>query len=155
MKLRGVFTVEGDHLVPADDAALEVLRSVRKGQKKRNPGCLVNIHVPRNIKHHRMLFGLLNLVIDAGAWEGSIDTLLAWCKIATGHVDTIVDHKGRTGYVPRSIAFESMDQTEFSTFFDKALNEVCSKLLNGADKKAVLNEITSAMDAGYSEMARF
>ena len=52
----------------------------------------------------------------------------------------------------RSISFGSMPQNEFTPFFEAAINQVCEKLLHGADERELRERILTAVDGGYSAM---
>src|SRR5690606_1964863 len=80
---------------------------------------MVNVHAPRNPRHHRLLFAIYQKLVDGGVWEGDQDSFLDWCKYGTGHVRSSIDHMGNMHYVPKSIAFESMGQDKFARFFDR------------------------------------
>lgn len=110
-------------LFPMDDDGREMLAAVKDKR------VVVHVHAPRNVLHHRLLFALLRDICQAGAWDGDEESLLAWLKIATGLVDMIVGPDGRPYYVPRSIAFESMDQASFSRWFERACFVITARLL--------------------------
>lgn len=130
----------GNGLFAADKFAQAKIEGIRNGKV-----ILVAPWSPRNVKHHRKLFALLNLVIDGGAWSGSLDQLLTWLKYRTGHVDVFVSPDGLPVYAPKSINFSSMSQSDFEPFFAKALDLVCEHLLGGADKAQILIEIQNAL----------
>lgn len=111
---------------------------------------MLNVHVARNIRHHRLLFYLISKLMDSGAWDGTKDGLLDYIKIATHHVSTLVGPDGRTYFVPQSIAFESLDQAAFRRFFDRAVYVVCERLLPGYDWEALRDEITDAIDGNLA-----
>jgi len=137
-------------LIPSDDKAIQLVGKVAK----RNKGVLVKLHTPRNPRHHRLFFALMNEVIEAGGWDGSTNTLMAWIKIATGHVEIFVDPNGKAGYAGKSISFGAMSQADFTPFFDAAIREVCKRLLIGASDAALRQRIEQAVDYGYSGLKR-
>jgi len=137
-------------LIPADDKAVQLVGKVARSNK----GVLVKLHTPRNPRHHRLFFALLNEVIEAGGWDGSTNTLLVWIKVATGHVETFISPTGKTVYTPKSISFGSMPQNEFNPFFDAAIKHVCERLLRGANENALRQRILEQVDGGYSALER-
>ncbi|MCP4410208.1 MAG: DUF1367 family protein [Gammaproteobacteria bacterium] len=137
-------------LIPADDEAVTLVGKIAKANK----GVLVNLYVPRNPRHHRLFFALMNEVIKAGGWEGSQNTLVQWVKIATGHVEIFVDPNGKAAYVGKSISFGSMSQAEFTPFFEAAIKAVCDTLLHGADQDELRKRILQQVDGGYSALER-
>lgn len=68
-------------------------------------------------KHHRLVFALLKKVLDNQEGLVSVKQLLTIVKIKLGYCDTILDTSGKVFYVPQSIAFDAMDQGEFSVFW--------------------------------------
>ncbi|MES0207881.1 DUF1367 family protein [Mesorhizobium sp. M0028] len=142
--------IAGMHcLVPCDADGLEMLLAMKRGKE-----VLTEIHTPRNVRHHRMLFLLMRHVIDGGAWEGDEETLLDWIKYAVGHVKTSIDHLGKVHYVPKSIAFVSMDQAAFLRFFERAVFAICHRLLDDAEGwEKLRDEIIEIVDGRYASQA--
>jgi hypothetical protein len=131
-------------LVPMDDDGREMLTAMKPGK-----AVLAEIATPRNPRHHRLLFALFKKLYDAGVWEGDMNTLLDWIKFATGHVRTAVDHNGNTHYSPKSIAYESMDQTSFNRWFDRVIYIVTTRLVGDDDWEALRDEIIGMVDNGW------
>ncbi len=120
---------------PADEGAAELMRSIRLGE------CVsVEVKRPRNIQHHRLFFALLNLVFENQEHFKTVDELRFALCIAIGHADPVVTRSG-THMKPRSISFGKMDQAEFNTFFDRAVNFICTEVLPGMDSEALRNEV--------------
>ena len=110
-------------LRPADEQSEEWLK------KLPNDECImVEARRPRNIQHHRKLFALLNLVKDNIDQSITVEMLLGIIKLRTGYCDVIQTAKGEIA-LPKSIAFESMDQTQFSEFYDKAIDFIIQDIL--------------------------
>src|SRR6185312_717061 len=97
-------------LLPADDAAAEALKRIKLHD-------LVEVPLPkrpRNVKHHRKFFAMLNLVWQNQEIYPSVDSLLFALKVALGHADLVADlATGELHPSPRSISFASMGQDEF------------------------------------------
>lgn len=134
-------TVSG--LGPADDAALQQLRKLKLGTTVR-----ADIAVPRNIKHHRKFFALLNMVWQsAGDWV-TVEDLLTQLKLKLGLThDVVVRESGEIVKVLGSISFAAMDQTAFDAFYERALMALC-ELAGGIDsnmlRQEVLNQLAAA-----------
>lgn len=132
-------------LVPMDEDSCDMMTAMKPGKV-----VLVDIFTPRNPSHHRLLFALFKKLCDGGVWEGDMNSFLDWIKFATGHVRVSVDHCGRPHYVPKSIAFESMDQQAFSRWFDRAIYIVVQRLLSAdQDWQVLRDEIIAIVDGGY------
>lgn len=101
---------------------------------------------PRNPKHHRLVFALLQKVLENMDGLQTIEQLLTIIKIKLGRVDTLVDaSSGKAYYVPQSIAFASMDQTEFSVLWRDLCRLVARDYFPGMDPDQVA-ELAELMD---------
>lgn len=101
---------------------------------------------PRNPKHHRLVFALLQKVLENMDGLQTIEQLLTIIKIKLGRVDTLVDaSSGKAYYVPQSIAFASMDQTEFSVLWRDLCRLVARDYFPGMDPDQVA-ELAEMMD---------
>lgn len=140
---------QGDVLIPADDDGRELVASLKSMKD-----VMVDVHSPRNGRHHRLYFYLSKKLIDGGAWDGDQDALLEWMKYATGHIRTSIDHRGNVHTVPRSIAFESMDQAQFTRWFNRVLFVICERLLPGKDWQELRDEVVEAVDGRFEAQRR-
>lgn len=102
----------------------------------------VEAKVPRNGKHHRLVFALFSLTAQA-LNDGPAPSATAWdaegvarlVKIATGHVEIFklrpADAKRYgtdVGITPKSISYDKMDQTQFGQFADAAMHYIRTEL---------------------------
>lgn len=63
-----------------------------------------------------------------------------YMKLKTGYIEKkFVDKKGNVAWVPKSIAFDKMDEMEFSEFYSKAVDVVCGII--GVEQSEILNEL--------------
>ena len=131
-------------LFPYEDEGFEVLKSIRDGRR-----VMVSARPARNPKHHNLLFKLLAMACDAGAWDGDVDDLKDVIKYRFGYVRKVVTPDGATHLWPKSIAFESMDQTSFNRFFDRAVWFLCCELLGSDDWESLRNEIIEVCEGQY------
>jgi hypothetical protein len=140
---KAIFKRIGYALIPTDDEGKALLSTVKDGRE-----VVVSIKIARNPAHHRLLFAMLNFVVHHGSAFTSTDQALIALKIACGLVDPYIDAKsGKTFFVPRSIAFESMAQTEFSDFFNRATYVICDRWMPaGTTAEAVRAEILAMCD---------
>lgn len=125
---------KGFSLLPAYEDDMEVLRQMPEGEaitldykKSRNPG------------HHRKLFVLLRVVAEnmpehMEEQYGSTEKLLTEIKFQLGYY---VEHRtmgGRVSYIPKSISFDSMDQTAFNEFYSGACDICIKYFLTGVSR---------------------
>lgn len=138
-------------LVPMDEDGQLILAAWPIGKR-----VMVDVHVPRNPGHHRLMFAIFKMLTDAGVWEGDDEAFLDWAKYATGWVRVAITHTGEPITVPKSIAFESMDQTSFRDFFDKLMAAIVERLLSGDGEnfRAIAANLEAMIDQGYKELMR-
>lgn len=90
---------------------------------------------PRNGKHHRKLFALLNLVAENSEIYDTTQKALVAVKLVSGYVDHVIDPRtGEITQIPQSIAFDAMEQDEFDKFYEAAIDGVLRYILQGMDR---------------------
>ena len=108
---------------PADEQSEDWLRKIANGE------CImVEARKPRNIQHHRKLFALLKLVCDNVDEKITPELLLGLIKLRTGYSELIRTRKGEV-LIPKSIAFESLDQHGFDEFYNAAVHFIIQDIL--------------------------
>ena len=112
----------GNTLAPIDDEGLNALQKIPQGE-------LVSVDLtrPRNPRWHNTYWHLVGLLLDNsdGEYGSTKEAVSSFLKIAVGHVDS--DGK------PRSISFESMEQTEFESFYSRVSDVVAGLLSTTPD----------------------
>jgi len=131
-------------LVPVYPSDLDKLKKLSTDN---NYSC--SIKRPRNLKHHKKFFTLVELV-----WQNlpekyiedfkSKESLLNEFKFQTGHHKEHRTLSGRITYIPKSISFAAMDQEAFDKFYDKCLDIVLKYFFVGMDKKALRDEVINS-----------
>jgi hypothetical protein len=127
----------GDAFWPVDDLGQAILRRTPEGE------CVkVDVKRERNLQHHRLFFAMLNLVADNSRYYHTTDQVLTALKIALGHVETFIHPTtGKTYLIPKSIAFEKMDQDEFREFFERCVDVIVQRFLPGVTDRDVRREL--------------
>lgn len=127
-------TVSG--LAASDDEAVAALRRIKVGKIVR-----ADVVVPRNLRHHRKFFALLNVVWAAtDQWE-SVEDLLIELKVRLGVVrDVVLRDTGEVFKVVGSISFSNMDQAEFDAFFEKSLR-LLAQMAGGIESETLRREV--------------
>jgi hypothetical protein len=113
-------------LRPVDDIGTQALSRLKQGD-------IVTVEYtrPRNPRHHRLFFALLNIVANNSPHYDDPEQVLLALKIATGHVVPHIAYDGKTYMIPQSIAFHKMDQDAFDRFFNKCVDVVVRRFLPG------------------------
>ncbi len=95
---------------------------------------------PRNSKHHRKFFAMLNLVFQNQDIYDVLEDLLTEVKLRTGHYKAHVTVKGKVIYIPKSISFDELDQLEFDDIYEKAI-KCCLKYFIKPDNDELIDQI--------------
>lgn len=93
----------------------------------------------RNAKFHRLYFSLLNMVFQNQEIYNNIDHLRRDLTIESGYYDLRSNIHGEEIKEPKSISFSSMDQTEFSEYYNAVLDTIVKYF--HFDKQDIINNI--------------
>ncbi len=104
---------EGSRLAPTAAMFEEDLRKIPEGRE-----VFVSVRMARNPQFHKWFFSALAQIIKSGQYDGTVDELIAWLKIACGNVHKI-DEDGKIYYVLDSWSFASMDELSFRDLVDR------------------------------------
>lgn len=142
MKTALVLVKRDGGLFPVDDEGKAEIDRLAPGKE-----CLAEIRTPRNVRQHRLFFKLLQVLVENSDDFDDIDDALIRVKIATHEVDVKIEKDTGTAYfVPRSIAFASMDGTRFGRLFDRALYVITERWLVGMDRDELRQQIYDMVD---------
>lgn len=140
MKILCIVTENG--LVPKYYSDREEFRSL-----KRNTDVLVEVGQKRNYEFHKKFFALLKLTYDNfPEWledslnVHSVEDLRTRLKVDLGLYE--VSHYGNQSVIiPKSIAFDKMDETEFEKFYRSSVNHILKNYLKGVNNEQIEEEI--------------
>lgn len=119
---------------PADTAAWQRFKRRLETMK---PGTWLRMEWarPRNGSHHRKFFALLQLVAENSEVYDTTEKALVAVKLCTGHVEPAIDPRtGELIQIPKSIAFDAMEQDEFEVFYSAAIDAVLQYILPQMDR---------------------
>ena len=111
-----LFQRVGNHFVPADLAAEEMLQTVKDGDS-----VVLSYRKTRSAKNRAHFFILLHAALDHLEGFQDADALADAIKIAVGHVRPIMKTDGEIIYIPKTIADNSMSEDEFRRFKNRAV----------------------------------
>lgn len=132
-------------LRPIDPASAEALERIPANQDVR-----VEITRPRNLKHHRKFFALLNAIFPHQTVYPTHKSFRAAMTVALGFGETYKLGDGRTIIIPGSIAFDKMDQAEFEQFYDRAIELIVTRILPGVGRADLNREVADIL-IGYGD----
>jgi len=130
---------EGNRLAAADPISAEAIANIKSKET-----VTASIRRPRNPKHHRKLWALLQVVFESQKTFPTTEELLNALKVATGLFDTGLTIEGMPYARPKSISFAAMDQASFEQWYDRAVEVILTKILPNtaqADLEARVHEI--------------
>lgn len=118
---KGVFRRVGDTLVPASEEGTAALRAVPEGKT-----CMAEIRASRSPRQHALFWKLCTMVSEAS--DQTKENVKRNLLLEMGYADIWLDRKGRMHVEPKSIAWESMEQAEFNSFFQAAIRKIAEWL---------------------------
>lgn len=121
-------------LVPMYDTDLDNKKKLKIDQEY-----LVIVKMPRNIKFHRKMFALYNLVFQNQEQYRVLDDLRRDITIEAGFYRERTNINGEVIKEAESISFANMDDDVFSQLYNRSL-DVIVKYFN-FDKQSMIDEI--------------
>jgi hypothetical protein len=85
----------------------------------------------RNGLHHRLGMAILRLVFDSQERYTVFEQFMIEVKILTGYVDTHISTDGVMYKIPRSIAFDRMDELAFAQWKEDAITVLFEHFIPG------------------------
>jgi hypothetical protein len=108
---------QGIILEPASAQDETAFESLRVGTQYK-----CDLRKARNPDHHRKGFALIKLILDSQEKYTNIEDLLTELKLKVGWYREHVRSNGELVYIPKSISFADMDQTEFEEFYERVMD---------------------------------
>jgi len=123
-------------LVPADDAAEEVISKMNRGE------CIkVKYTRPRNYENHKRFFAAINAMFDMQTHFTNIKQFRTWIQMKAGAYTTVVAPNGATMFFPDSISFADMDEIEFQALFSGCLDAFLESFGDKVSKDELLRVV--------------
>lgn len=130
-----------DALVPANSQALDDLRKLPADKWLLN-----ELRMPRNVGHHKKFMAILQAVYPHQDMWPTFNSFRKAFTAALGHGEVVTAKDGRRYIDASSISFATMDQDEFSEFYDKAIDFVLTKILPGVDSRDLEREVQDILE---------
>lgn len=138
-----MFERRGNHLVPSDLAAQELVESLPEGK-----AVLMDMRRARSPRNHAHLFALLKVACEQLEGYPDTETLLDAVKIATHLTRPVKLASGEIVWIPKSINWAAMPEDEFKRWKDRAVY-VLGQLL-GVDPIQLLEETAVKNGRNYA-----
>jgi len=104
--------------IPCDEESVKAFNKIREGAD-----IFVEFKPRRNMKLHKKYWALLNAVVINQDHYKTADNLHEVVKFKAGYYETIIPLEGEPFLKTKSISFHSMDNLEFESFYNVALDE--------------------------------
>lgn len=113
-----LFFVKADsgELVPWDDIDARYVAKLGAGETVEFTPRKV-----RNPAHHRKMMALVQRCFEYQNIYRNVQDFITEMKVAVGHYEEYITSEGQLVYLPKSMAFANMDQTEFDPFYKKCV----------------------------------
>jgi len=112
----------------------------------------VTITRQRSQRQHRFFWALITKVAENHETYRRPEQLLLWIKIRLGYVEEVKFHNDEVWWTAKSISFNAMDQGEFLTFFNAALDVICVEVIPNLDKKTLVFEVEQMLGFKLEEI---
>lgn len=126
-------------LGPSDGRSLEALKKWEIGDI-----VVADVRRPRNPRHNAKFWVLMQTVWESTEVQDRYASPRALAKaieLALGYFDTVKLPDGTVGYAIHSLNFESMSQEDFISFYDQAIEVICSQLIPHVDEDDIRKEV--------------
>ena len=132
-------------LVPCDDNDYEEKRKLKIGQIYK-----ATIKLNRNYRLHRKYFALINCAWayqnerQTAFFKGSVEIFRKTMEMAAGHCERVysIEHKEWQD-VPKSIAFDKMDEAEFRELYERVKDVLFATALRGVSEEEFLDALAN------------
>ncbi|MDX8400920.1 MAG: DUF1367 family protein [Gallionellaceae bacterium] len=138
-----VVKMQGCLLRPATQYDNDLLKVWRVGDVLRS-----TIVKPRNGKFHCKGMSLLQEVFNNQERFGNMTALMDAFKLESGHYEWHESLSGKTYPKPKSIAFDKMDDAEFSLIYSKWIDIAMQNFMEGMTAQEIHNHIDKIL--GYA-----
>ena len=136
-KMKAIFRKSMQGIFPTDEEGRRLIESMPKDAL-----CKVEYIRKRNYENHKRFFKFLEVAFDNQDFYENPEELRIALQMASGHFSPLViqDKHGNvtTHYIPKSIAFEEMEEPEFQELFKKCIGAFLSRYGNGISEEQIL-----------------
>ncbi len=126
-------------LRPTDDSGAEAMRKIGDGELVK-----VSWSRPRNIRFLRKFFAMLQIILANQEHYKTTDELLNVCKLRIGHITVVQTQQGEERW-PKSISFAAMDESEFSAFYNRAIDWMLTEVIPGLQRQHLDSEVEAEL----------
>lgn len=114
-------------LVPANEEAKQAVKRWKIGETLK-----CSVRKPRSYRNHKHYFALLFLTYENQARYTNFEHFRRAVQIEAGHVEELIRLDGEIILIPKSIAYDALDEMEFAKVFSETM-AVCARILGDLD----------------------
>ena len=122
-------------LVASDEEAKQAIKRWKMGETLK-----CSVRKPRCYTNHKRYFGLLTLTYDNQERYTNFEHFRKAVQIEAGHVEQLITLQGEVVFMPKSIAYDALDEMEFGKVFGETM-AVCARLLGNMELHELANEV--------------
>jgi hypothetical protein len=122
-------------LAASDEEGKQALKRWKVGETLK-----CSVKKPRCYTNHKRYFGLLTLTFENQDKYTSFEHFRKAVQIAAGHVDELITLDGEVVLIPKSIAYDALDEMEFGKVFAETMT-VCAKILGDLELHHLEQEV--------------
>lgn len=129
--------------IPLDAISADQYRLIKTGKP-----VTVSVTQTRNLKFHRKMFALLQVVYDAQPEPQAfltVEDLLDALKVAVGHSKKMRQFDQNI-VIPKSIAFDKMDQANFEDSYERVVEVILKHILPNTTRIDLDKQVFSILD---------
>lgn len=138
--MKAIFKKLNNSIFPTDEDGAKLLQSIPKDGL-----CMVEYKRNRNYENHKRFFKFIDVAFDNQDFYEDKEQLRKALQMLGGHYEELIilDKKGNvsTHYIPKSIAFDEIDETEFRELFKKCIGAFLSRYGNGLTEQQLMQII--------------
>ena len=104
-------------MAAADEKAEKIIVGMKQGQAMK-----IKYSLPRNYGNHKRFFAFIKIAFGIQDHFQNIEHFRHYIEMKAGAFSEVEAPNGYKLYLPKSIAFDKMDETEFRELFDKCID---------------------------------
>ena len=130
---------DGRALWPRDPFSEEIVLKMGRTD------AMAEVRQPRSLKQMRFIYAIARKVADNRPTLTTTAQVIHELKIRSRMFDPFVGQNGKLYYALRSVAFETMDQTEFSQIWQSWRRIIIEELLPGVTNEGLIAEVMETL----------
>lgn len=128
--MQAIFRKAMHGIFPTDEDGRKLIESMPQGAF-----CKVEYIKTRNYENHKRYFKFIDVAFDCQEFYEEKEHLRKAIQMLAGHYEELIivkkNGESETHYIPKSIAFDKMDETEFQDLFKRSISAFLGRYAKG------------------------